>query len=93
VVLEGFHIGACFVGWNALVDFDDDIGKSVGIDIYFLMIRDLTDLAGDTLEQSYDDYDFVVHVPDICKARRQVGNESAAEQLSRLESRHFDLEF
>lgn len=45
VVLQGLHIGAGVFGRDTLVDFDDNIGEAVWVQVDFLVIRDLTDCA------------------------------------------------
>lgn len=89
MILQGVHVGGSVFGWDALIHLDNNIGEAIWIQINFLMIWDLTDCAVDTLESFFDGVQ--IYQPDICESSGQVGDESSAKQLSRVESRHFDL--
>jgi hypothetical protein len=56
MVFESFHIGCCFVGWDTLIDLNNDIGEAIWIQIDFLMVWNLSNLADNILEDSSNDY-------------------------------------
>lgn len=97
MVLQSFRIRLL----DSFQNFHDDGREAVGVEVYFLVVGDLADVAGKlsvmhVLVLWVGMHSVVVgiipeHLPHIAENGREIGDDGAAEELDLFEGGHFRL--